>query len=41
VVVHAGRDRVPPEVIGMLKPVMGDDEVRLYETGNLELETGK
>jgi hypothetical protein len=41
VVIHPGRDRVPPEVIGMLKPVMGDDEVRLYETGNLELETGK
>jgi hypothetical protein len=31
VVVHTGRDRVPPEVIGMLKPVMGDDEVKLYE----------
>jgi hypothetical protein len=31
VVIHRGRDRVPPEVIAMLKPVMGDDEVRLYE----------
>lgn len=41
VVVHRGRDRVPPEVIVRLKPVMGDDDVKLYETGNLEVETGK
>jgi len=31
VIVHTGRDRVPPDVIAMLKPVMGDDEVKLYE----------
>jgi hypothetical protein len=31
VVVHSDRDRVHPEVLAMLKPVMGDERVRLYE----------
>ena len=31
VVVHPARDRVPAEVIAMLKPVMGDDQVKLFE----------
>jgi hypothetical protein len=31
VIVHPGRDRVPPDVLSKLKFVMGDDEARLYE----------
>ena len=31
VVVHSDRDRVKPEVLAMLKPVMGDQVVQLYE----------
>jgi hypothetical protein len=31
VVVHTDRDRVHPEVLAKLKPLMGDEEVMLYE----------
>jgi hypothetical protein len=31
VVVHADRDRVHPDVLAQLKPVMGDEVVKLYE----------
>jgi hypothetical protein len=31
VVVRTDRDRVKPEVLGFLTPVLGDDEVKLYE----------
>jgi hypothetical protein len=33
VVVHADRDRVHPDVLAQLKPVMGDEVVKLYEVG--------